>query len=81
MKYKQWVKMPHKDWNTEPISPTCQVCMGIPNGIIKLCDSVSTKVYPSMGGGWMSLCALHGHKHTEAFDLDEVIANGEKYEL
>lgn len=85
MTYLEWKKLPHKDWVTEPISPTCQVCLvavRLPDKPIKrkLCEVPTSKVYPSLGNGWMALCEEHGRKHTEAFDVCELIEGGERWE-
>jgi len=76
MTYQQWKLLPNKDWITAPISPTCEVMMGFGR---KICLKPTDKAYPTMGHGWMALCALHGKKHKEAFDICELISNGETF--
>lgn len=78
MTFKQWKKMPHPDWKTAPISPVCET--QIQNKPPVFCNKTTIKVYPAMGAGWAALCYDCGKQHTEAFDVYEVIASGEKWE-
>ncbi len=47
-----------EEWETAPISPTCEVMMNE-----RFCDLPTTHVYPTAGGGWMALCYKHAQKH------------------
>lgn len=84
MTYQHWKSLPNKQWFTEPISCTCQVAIeygvSAASGITSIeCGNATTKAYPAMGHGWMALCAEHGRKHTEAFDVLELISNVETW--
>lgn len=71
------------DWRTEPISCTCEVIAswhrhdGIKEPVF--CGAATVKAYPAMASGWQTLCAVHARKHREAFDVYELIKNGERW--
>ena len=66
------------DWESKPISPTCQVLLDLKTE--KFCDKPTAAAYPAMGGGWMALCHVHAMKHPYAPRIDELIHKGEKFE-
>lgn len=75
MKYIEWKLCRKDDWTTEPISCMCQVLLQ--SKPLRFCDKPTVKAYPAMGGGWATLCSRHALKHKEAFDVCELIEDGE----
>lgn len=65
-----------KEWLAVPISCTCEVYE--PYGSQKQCGNATTAAYPTLGGGWMSLCEIHAKKHLPhgAYPTDELIRKG-----
>jgi len=49
--------------------------------IVEFCEKPTVAAYPTMGGGWMALCALHARKHfpNAALSTDDLIRNGETW--
>lgn len=68
-------------WKTRPVSPTCEV-MGGTEQQPAPCGKAAEYAYPFPPGGWMSLCREHGGNliHPKTFNIEEVIASGEKFE-
>ena len=85
MTYQHWKSLPDTQWFTEPISCTCQVVLRYgrsPSGVVFIaqeCGKATEKVYPAMGHGWQALCGLDAVKHKQAFDVYELISDGEKW--
>lgn len=60
------------NWKTKPISPTCEVLR-----YGRQCGRKTVKAYPAHPGGWMSLCEQCAGKHPEAFDISQLLKQGE----
>lgn len=68
------------EWLVHPISCTCEVELSGEEP--RYCDKPTTAAYPTMGGGWMALCARHAAKHLKhdgAVPTDELISKGAKW--
>jgi hypothetical protein len=74
MTYEEF-KASAKKWRTEPIRRTCEVSVGR-----QCCGKITVAVYPAHRWGWMALCAEHTQSHPEAFDVQELILKGERWE-
>lgn len=73
-------------WKSAPISPTCEVLTDRAANRINethgLCGKPTEYVYPTHGGGYMALCALHGQKHKNNPGTEkaaDLIAKGETW--
>ena len=80
MTYAHWKSLPKADWKTEPVSCTCEVMVGGSVQQPEFCGKSTVKAYPAIVRGWQTLCVEHARKHPEAFDVYELIKNGEKWE-
>lgn len=70
-------KVAKVEWKTAPISCTCEVLLSLKP--LKFCEAPTVAAYPTMGGGWQSLCFSHAMKHPEAPRTDALIKAGETW--